>query len=115
MGLNEEVVPMEVVLEMIDGLCDVCKRQTLTRLKLTGTDTGRRDRMEVILQEEARRAGFTPAEVLEKDNRRELVEIRRRVAVRARRFGYSLPQIGNVLKRHHTSVLSLLKGESDAD
>jgi chromosomal replication initiation ATPase DnaA len=42
-------------------------------------------------------------------NHQALVNVRRKIAWRARAEGYSLPQIGRALNRHHTTVLNLLR------
>lgn len=40
-------------------------------------------------------------------NHSALVDVRRRIVKQAREAGFSLPQIGRAINRHHTSVLHL--------
>jgi len=54
-------------------------------------------------------AGVTVEQVRGRGKGRELVEVRRIVAAYLRRRGCSLPEIGRVLNRDHTSVLNLLR------
>jgi|GEM_PF-2163719 len=51
----------------------------------------------------------TEAELLSKSKREEFVAARRLVAIRLRACQWSLPRIGRVLHRHHTTVLALLR------
>ena len=53
-------------------------------------------------------AGFSVEDVLRKDNRRELVTVRRAFARVAHERGASLPLIGRILNRHHSTVHHLL-------
>jgi hypothetical protein len=54
-------------------------------------------------------AGVTVEQVRGRGKGRELVEVRRIVAACLRRRGCSLPEIGRVLNRDHTSVLYMLR------
>jgi chromosomal replication initiation ATPase DnaA len=49
--------------------------------------------------------GVTPARVLGCRRHKKLVDARRLVIWNARKNGYSLPQIGEALNRHHTTIL----------
>ena len=71
-----------------------------------GTDG--RESLQDILAEVASRHQITPRVVVAKGNRKYLVAIRAEVAKLARKQGYSLPDIGRLLHRHHTSILYLL-------
>ncbi len=57
-------------------------------------------------------AGLTLEQVRGRGKGRGLVEVRRIVAAYLRRRGCSLPEIGRVLNRDHTSVLNLLRTPS---
>jgi hypothetical protein len=54
-------------------------------------------------------AGVTVVQIQGHGKSRALVEVRRIVAAYLRRRGCSLPEIGHVLNRDHTSVLHLLR------
>jgi len=56
-------------------------------------------------------SGLTIREALRHDNRPALVELRRRFAVEARRRGFSFPEIGRALLRHHATIISLVKNK----
>src|SRR5258708_4601896 len=43
-------------------------------------------------------------------NHRAIVDVRRRIAIKAREAGYSYPEIGRALHRHHTSIINLVSG-----
>ena len=55
-----------------------------------------------------RRWGIKPSEVTGADKSRNASKARRIIALELRALGYTVAQIATVLKRHHTSVLSLL-------
>ena len=55
-----------------------------------------------------RRWGIKPSEVTGADKSRNASKARRIIALELRALGYPVAQIATVLKRHHTSVLSLL-------
>src|SRR5258708_18370154 len=69
----------------------------------------RRLRFTVEVEQIAAAAGVTVEQVRGRGKGRELVEVRRIVAAYLRRRGCSLPEIGRVLNRDHTSVLHLLR------
>lgn len=60
----------------------------------------------------ARELGIEPDRVYGKRGRQEVVYVRTIIAaeLRGEPWKLSYPKIGKVLNRHHTSVLSLLKG-----
>lgn len=96
--------------------CNVSKAGMSTeqfRLKLNGLQPTPgiegRSPLQDILAEVARQHGIKPRVLVAKGNHRHLVEIRAKVAIIARKQGYSLPAIGRLLgNRHHTTVLHLL-------
>jgi chromosomal replication initiation ATPase DnaA len=53
--------------------------------------------------------GLSPYEIIIRNKTSKLVRARRAFAVWARQAGYSLPEIGRAMARHHTTVLSLLR------
>ncbi len=57
-------------------------------------------------------AGVTVDQMRGRRKGRELVEVRRIVAAYLRRRGCSLPEIGRVLNRDHTTVLNLLRASA---
>ena len=50
----------------------------------------------------------TPKQIVAKSNRRHLVRLRAEVVRLARAEGYSLSEIGELLNKHHTTILHLL-------
>lgn len=44
------------------------------------------------------------------DRRRVMVRLRTAIATELRGRGFTLPEIGEAMNRHHTSILSLLRG-----
>ncbi len=57
--------------------------------------------------------GFSPELILSKRRDRPLVNARQHIAVGLREKGYSYPQIGRVMNRHHTSIMHLCKWRRD--
>jgi hypothetical protein len=72
-------------------------------------DAARRLRHVADVQQIVAAAGLTLDQVRGHGRRRQETEVRRIVAAYLRRRGCSLPEIGRVLNRDHTSVLSLLR------
>lgn len=65
--------------------------------------------LENYLRVLCREAGILIEDLRAKDNRPHLVKIRREFAQAAREQQFSLPAIGAVLNRHHSTVLHLLR------
>lgn len=63
-----------------------------------------------ILVTTCREMGADPSAVRGRDRRRSLMKVRREVAKRCKAAGHSLVAIGRVLRRHHTSVLWMVRG-----
>jgi integrase len=66
--------------------------------------------IEWILEAGCAATGVTRRQVCGRRGPNWLLARRRFIAAKMRAAGYSLPQIGRALGRHHTSVLSLLRG-----
>lgn len=62
-----------------------------------------------ILTDVSKRHGVSVAELLHDGKGKRLINARREVAQDLRDRGWSYPDIGRVLKRHHTTVMNLLK------
>lgn len=57
-----------------------------------------------------RELGITPWRLWLQNRSMSIVRGRRMVAKKLRNAGYSLPEIGRAMRRHHTTVLWLLRG-----
>lgn len=55
--------------------------------------------------------GSSLSQIREQCRLKSIVQVRRRIVRAMRKQGYSLPQIGRVIDRHHTTVLHLLTQE----
>ncbi len=66
-----------------------------------------------IIQDEAFKAGLRPKAIQGHGKTKWLVECRRKIARRLRSLGMSFPEIGRSLHKHHTSIIGLLKGDSN--
>lgn len=64
--------------------------------------------LEALLEKTAEAYGFTAQDLRGESHERQQVNARRYFCWRANELGFSSPQIGRVLHRHHTSVLHLL-------
>ncbi len=66
--------------------------------------------LERIASLAAEESGFTLEQLREPSRNRGAVEARRLIALRLREEGASYPEIGSLLKRDHTTIISLVKG-----
>lgn len=66
-------------------------------------------RQTAALQTICTNLGVDVAEVLGPSRAQSVVAIRRKVVVRLRELGWSYPEIGALLGRHHTSIMYLAK------
>lgn len=53
--------------------------------------------------------GYEKHLILSKRRNVKLVEARAIIAIALRKLGYSYPKIGNVMNRHHTSIMNLVE------
>ncbi len=111
-GISYRVVPMEIVLKIIDQVCSPCQARLRNFLsnefaKLNRVTT--HHKIAEIMSTVSASLQIPVTEILSKSNTKSLVAARREIAVLARAQGYSLPQIGAALGKHHTTVLHLLK------
>ena len=60
----------------------------------------------------ANRAGITEADILGQSRLRKITEHRQFVMYLAHKRGMSLPQIGRIMGRHHTTVLHGVRAEA---
>lgn len=68
-------------------------------------------RSQKIVIDECRRAGLTRAVIRSEARQGQIVEARRKIAVRLRgELGLSLWHIANILNRDHSSIMNLLDG-----
>ena len=72
-------------------------------------DPGKIARLENTLMNICNREGILPKEVLSKMQSRNLVHVRRLFSLAARNDGFSFPEIGRFLGRHHSSIIHLVK------
>jgi len=103
-------IPLSDVLAMVGGLCSNCQekvRQKITQTQINGKPTAAQ-RLNALLNETAREYDITPDDILTGGQHRTMVEIRRKIAIKAREQGYSYPQIAGLLKMHHTSIMHLV-------
>ena len=77
-------------------------------LKVWPVDMNSKSDVEYIM-DELRLNPYQRMAVLSRRRDSEAVKCRTKVVVELRKLGYSLPEIGRVMDRHHTSVLNLLQ------
>lgn len=110
--MNKMVVPVDRVLQLLGEICSECQekvRQTIARSQTEALPDSLRPGLQQILETVASEYKVTVDAVQARSNSPRIVNIRREVAMRARRAGYSLPQISRALLRHHTTVLNLIQ------
>jgi len=107
------IVKIEDLNEALPHLCVECQDK-LSDLKTYAVAEERiipptlRQLFQLVLRE-ARRADLTPEMLRSPCNRASRVKVRREIAVKARAMGYSFPEIGRALHRHHTTIVYLVK------
>lgn len=108
--MEKFLIPVSAVLSMTGGLCADCQetvRRTIARNQINAKATTLQ-RLEKIMDEAQSEYGIGKQEIIFGGQHRELVRIRRAIAVRAREQGFSYPQIGGLLQMHHTSIMHLV-------
>ena len=106
---TRRLIHIDEVMSLFSGLCDNCTVKMRQRIVALQQTTALGSKMRRIIDEVCTDERTSLKELIEGGNHRALVDIRMRIAYRAREAGYSLSQIGRALNRHHTSVLHLLK------
>jgi chromosomal replication initiation ATPase DnaA len=109
--MHDIAIPLDTVLEMVQGLCPNCQSRVRQYLAANQFDQTHNidDRLKEIMQRVYEETGVTIIQMRAKDNRWRLVEARRKVAVRARQQAISYPKIGAALQKHHTTVMHLVE------
>lgn len=69
----------------------------------------RSERHARYLAEAAFNHGVKPADILGRSHKRKFVRARQEMMCRYRAAGYTLPQIGALFDRHHTTVLCAVR------
>ena len=106
----DKMVPLSSVMRLIGQLCPECQlvvRTNSVKEEMKGNRT--RDSLADLLECVSEETGIPIVEMLEKNNSAKVVNARRKVAILARERGYSYPQIGAALGKHHTTVIHLVK------
>src|SRR5271170_3988278 len=113
---NEILIPMQAVLNMLEGLCSDCSERVRQRLasQTPYIGTGTPHILARIFKDVCMEMQADPQMVLAKNNTATMVQVRRVIAYRARKAGFSYPEIGRALNRHHTSVINLFRKDLGA-
>ena len=104
----ETVVAVRDVLNMLGDLCSDC--QTKVRIAMArgiGASKNREVLNGIVLQV-CEETNTSLQEIKYGGRHQGLVEVRVKIAKMAREAGFSLPEIGRAMNKHHTSVLHLL-------
>jgi chromosomal replication initiation ATPase DnaA len=118
MKSRPEMIPLETVLNAVGELCDGCRARVRARFAQAMLDPekartwglpGTLPSLLEIIGTACKESGVNPRALLSEGNQAQLVAVRRVIVERARQRGFSYPQIGRALGRHHTSVLHLAK------
>lgn len=111
--MDEIVIPIGIVLQMVGNLCPNC--QAKVRQYLATHQFNIRTPIDAhlakIVEDVAKSSGFSIYELRKKDNRRSIVAARRKISITARKFGISYPKIAAALCKHHTTIMSLVRGD----
>lgn len=107
-NVGQTLIPISEVLDMIGALCADCQAKVRASI-VSGKGTAHsRTALRGIFAQVCAETNTDPNDVLYGGNHRSLVEVRAKVARQAHAAGFSYPEIGAVLNRHHTSVMNLV-------
>ena len=108
--MDTVLIPLRDVLQIVGDLCSDCQAKIRVAIMKTATAGPGDSVLNSIVTQVCNEANARPDDVRNGGNRKELVDLRAEIARRARLAGFSFPQIGRAMNRHHTSVMHLLKG-----
>lgn len=111
-GPEFQVVPMVTFLRMLGRMCPDCQARARTLLAdpmPAERVVSKQVDVSNVISAISSKMRVATEDILGKGNQALYVEARRRVAVELREKGYSLPQIGAAINRHHTTVINLLR------
>lgn len=105
------MIPITAVLEMFSLVCPDCQAKIRERLSQKPKFRARAvpNELDAIVIQVAAEHGIDVATLVRRNNGPMAVRIRKEAMKRARTAGYSLPEIGSSLQRHHTTVLHHLR------
>jgi len=109
---NEMVIPLNAVLELVGDLCSNCQEKVRRKIAHSQMETDSnfaKSGLLQIVEDTAAEWRVSVDAIQAKSNAPGIVRIRREIAQKARRAGYSMPQIGKAIHRHHTTVIHLLR------
>ena len=110
----DDMIPIYAVLELVGDLCSNCQAKVRQRIAKGQTKTGLnfvRSGVLQIVEDAAIDWKVTVDAIRARSNSPGIVMVRREIAEKARRAGYSLPQIGKAINRHHSTVVNLLQNK----
>jgi chromosomal replication initiation ATPase DnaA len=113
--LDETYIPLSEVLRLFHGCCLSCQSFIISRIaRHQSAPPAPRPQKTIsplleLLENVALDHGLAPDEIIAKNNAATFVNARRDFAVAAREKGYSFPQIARVLRKHHTTIIQLIK------
>lgn len=105
-------IPVSQVLKMVGVLCSDCQAKVRMRIAAKGQPWNGDEPlpgMARIVYEVCAQKEMPVDRVIKKCNERAMVAVRREIAIKARAAGFSFPEIGRALNRHHTTILHLVK------
>lgn len=112
-------IRLNELMVILGQLCPDCMAKVrgclATQMQQRTTDELLAEKIYPIILNVAEETGYPVEVILGSDTRHKLVEVRRNIAERARQRGFSLPVIGKALRRHHTTILHLLKEKNGHD
>jgi len=104
------VVPLAKIVEMLGGLCPACMDELRRRLDEASVNLVRTNdtRLQKVLDDVSRETGVHVLDIVSRRIAPSIVDARRLVARRAKGMGYSFPEIGRLLDRHHATIINLI-------
>lgn len=107
---RDSYVPLSVVMEVLVNLCPDCRHEIQARFAAAReVPAPKIAKLDELITEVASLTAIPRGVILSKSSSPPVVKARRSISVRARELGYSLPQIGAALNKHHTTILHLLR------
>lgn len=114
--MSEAAVRLSELNEVIPEMCDHC-RDRLEGLRVVNLQSGeklgillgpRPPELQELMETVAKRHEMSVGELVEKRSSQRYVKARADFCIMAKGMGYSFPQIGKALGRHHTTVVHLV-------
>lgn len=109
--MSEQNVKVEVFKKILDDMCPFCRKRAMHILADATSVPAPKPLVEPLVELLTRictRNGLDNSIVINGPQTASLVRVRQEFSVEAHKLGYSFPEIGRAINRHHTSIVHLV-------